>query len=795
MKYLYLLLIVVITGCGSDSEDSTPLTEVEIPIGEVAATYTPPSLTQITVGKAHTFNSAVVWNNANEVTQEVTWTGNGAVYLDNLSQLNPIFSASEVGTYELTQTIVSNLLRSVSASITVKVEALVAPTFIPPENITVGLQQKYTLVSAITWANNNETIQSVLWSGNGAMLLNDTSLLNPVFNGEEVGEYQLTQTIKSSLDYIVETHIVISVKEQQFSQIKGISISIGTTHNFSSMIEWNNQSEVTESIVWSGEGAVHLNAKDILNPTFSAAAIGIFPLTQNISSSYGNQLVSKINVVVYNEDIQAVRFLQQATFGPSLASIAEVKASGYEKWIDDQIAMPASRHMDILVHKRDPKWRWQAWSDKSTYAPDQLKQRMGFALSEIMTVSFKANAILYNQQAGMTDYYDKLVANSLGSFRELLEVVTRHPVMGIYLTYIGNKPGSRPDENFAREIMQLFTIGLVELNMDGSFKVDDAGNTIPTYSQNTVEQLAKVFTGLCFPRPKTKRYCSRYPENGTFSLPMVYWDEAHDKDEKRLLNDVVLSANQNGDKDLNDALDNLAFHPNTAPFISSLLIKRLVTSNPTPAYVKRVATVFEKYRGDLKEVAKAILLDKEAQLGQHSNSFGKLREPLLKMTHLFRALDAHMPNIDQYRFGRGLNFYHIFGQAPFYSPSVFNFFAPDYTQGTLKKHSLVGPEFQILTTSQMLKTENKFFELISFPAVHYPNIHLNILQNIYEQQGVEALLEKLNILFTSGLMTESMKTTIRNQIVHMKAKNDDATLITKNVLLFTMQSPEFAIQR
>ncbi len=605
----------------------------------------------------------------------------------------------------------------------------------------------------------------------------------------------------------------VDEREYDYTKPDSATITQGESHTFSSSINWNNNDESTKSIQWTGSGTAHLNNTATLNPTFTGTSAGDFSLTQTIKSSQGKTIEATITMTVTADngggggggggggnngsvdDIQAARFLQQATFGPSMSEIAKVKQIGYEQWIDEQVALPVTTHSPILVQKRNEKWRWQAWSIQSTYAPDQLRQRMGFAFSEIMTISMKAVNALYNQQAGVVDYYDMLLENSLGNYRELLEDVTRHAAMGIYLTYLGNSAGERPDENYAREIMQLFSIGLVELNMDGTAKRDGSGNTIATYNQQTVEQFAKIFTGLCYSQPLNSRFCHPRPKGDTFSLPMKMWAEAHDKGEKRLLNGKVVPANQNAEKDLEDALDNLANHANTAPFISKLLIKRLVTSNPSPKYVERVAKIFSSTNGDLAAVAKAILLDSEARSGQNSNSFGKLREPLIKMTHLFRALDATMPMGDAYRFGDGQRFYEIFGQAPFYSPSVFNFFMPDFSPNSMKTQNLVAPEFQILSTSQLVITENMFNEFAMDPAIHYPNIDVSSLVSLYDSGGIDALLGRINILFTSGLMSESMKSTIKTQATQLRSTSNDTEWAVRNIIAFVMQSPEFSIQR
>ncbi len=675
--------------------------------------------------------------------------------------------------------------------------------FSPPENLSLTIGERKGFNSSVNWNNPGETTHAVTWGGCGAEFLATTNELNPVFRADIPDNFFLTQTIESNQGKKLVSEVQVSVAKNQrydFVAPEDLYLSKGRSSTFQSDIQWKTTAEVTANVSWSGTGANYLSNLNTLNPTFNARLNGGYHLTQRIESTQGRIIETSVSIQVDDlsspvSNIQASRFLQQATFGPSLSSIQSVKMDGYEQWIAKQIKMPPAYHVPVLIHKRNEKFRWEAWSKQSTYAPDQLRQRMAFALSEILTVSFRANTTLYNNPGAVTDYYDTLLKNGLGHFNELLYDVTRHPVMGIFLTYKGNTAFSRPDENYARELMQLFTIGLSRLNIDGTYQTDVQGERIPTYTQKDIEQLAKVFTGLCFAKPDRGKFCHRFAEGGTFHLPMVFWEDKHDRSQKIILDNFVVPANQTGEQDLRMVINYLALHPNTAPFISKQLIMRLVTSNPSADYVERVARVFKNSQGDLAQVAQAILLDSEARFGQHENSFGKIREPLIKLTHLFRALDAPLPASGQFTFGNKTLFNHFFGQAPLYAPSVFNFFMPDYAQGEVANAGLVAPELQLLNTSQLVVTENKFLDIIfDRPRVHYPTINLTGLQTLYDQQGVETLIERLNLLFTSGLMSECMKATIRRQIAHMKMQGAQDWII-KNVLAFVMQSPEFTVQR
>ena len=323
---------------------------------------------------------------------------------------------------------------------------------------------------------------------------------------------------------------------------------------------------------------------------------------------------------------------------------------------------------------------------------DQLRQRVAWALSQILVTSQVSLANRY--PFGLADYYDMLAHHAFGDFRQLIEEVTLHPMMGVYLSMLGNrKPNAelniRPDENYARELMQLFTIGLVELNADGTPKLDAHNQPIPTYDQAVVEGFAHVFTGwhwaCTFGSPGN---CGFSNTRGTVPnqiLPMQLFPEEHDTGAKRLLtypNAVksVIPAGQTAEQDLADALDNIFHHPNVGPFISRQLIQRLVTSNPSPAYVARVSAVFDDdgtgQRGNLGAVVRAILLDAEARAPASTADpdASKLKEPVLRLTQLWRAYDGRAANGRYFNINPSVDF----GQGPLQAPSVFNFYSPFY---------------------------------------------------------------------------------------------------------------------
>ncbi len=376
---------------------------------------------------------------------------------------------------------------------------------------------------------------------------------------------------------------------------------------------------------------------------------------------------------------EGFRFLNQTTFGATEASAQQLIALGdpaYSRWIDQQLLVTPSINTlsTTLVAYPDPlptnfnianlhANRVEQWFQNAMTASDQLRQRVAFALSEIMVVS--QVGALQNLPFATADYYDLLVRNALGDYRTLLEEVTLHPAMGIYLSMLGNQkavPATniRPDENYARELMQLFAIGLVELNLDGTPKLDSGGQPIPTYNQAIIEGFARVFTGWKWACPTTTPVCTfantrvqAAPVAGFNQVkPMQFYADQHETGTKQVLSYTgatvtTIPAGQTGPQDLTMALDNIFNHPNVGPFISKQLIQKLVTSNPTPAYVQRVATVFNNdgtgKRGNLGAVVRTILLDSEARTapsGSGVNTAGKMKEPLLRITQLWRAYGA-----------------------------------------------------------------------------------------------------------------------------------------------------------
>ncbi len=490
---------------------------------------------------------------------------------------------------------------------------------------------------------------------------------------------------------------------------------------------------------WLASGALSLGAL-VLSPSITA---------QVFTDGFEDPALSPL---------QAANFLSHATFGSRPDEVRQLNRLGFNGWVDQQMLIPATLHRPQVESYPEVGQgeRNIVWWETSVNAPDQLRQRVAFALSQIFVVSDE-NGDLNGQPVALAAYYDLLLQNGFGDYRELLEQITLTPVMGHYLSMFRStrdgSAGIEPDENYAREIMQLFSIGLVELNADGTVRTDGQGQPIPTYNQTEIIGLAEAFTGWNFAGAERedgncRPWEWRWPEQNWlepmapcpitdpfFDSQTGYQqpDDYHVTTAKTIVTGHVLPAGQTAEQDMEQALDVLAAHPNVGPFISQRLIQRLVTSNPTPAYVGRVAAVFDNngqgQRGDLGAVVKAILTDPEAlNMANEAPAYaGRLREPLLRMTHMFRLYgqirrDACFNNNDSSCTwaAAAIAPTYFFNQGPLSAPSVFNFFRADYANpGNIADLGLVSPQFQLATETQVLDSANFLYHMM-VPASSAP---------------------------------------------------------------------------
>ena len=402
-------------------------------------------------------------------------------------------------------------------------------------------------------------------------------------------------------------------------------------------------------------------------------------------------------------DLAAARFLDQATWGPTPASIDQLERMGINKWLAAQFRLNTSDLPDqpLLNAAGKPNTDLtpveRAFFANAVRGEDQLRQRVAFALSEIFVVS----AVTVKQAYAFPPYWRIFRDNAFGNYRDIIKAVTLNPAMGTYLNMANNNKGNAAkgtaaNENYARELLQLFTLGLTKLNLDGTPVVDASGNPVPTYDQAEITSEAKMLTGWTYPTAPGATAKNNNP--AYYYGQMIPVEAEHDASAKTIFGNIQIPAGQTAGQDLESLLDALMAQPTMAPFISRQLIQHLVTSNPSPAYVERVAAIFEDdgqgVRGNMAAVITAILSDPEARAGDEAGAapnpaFGHLREPVLFMANLLRGLNATPgPASTPYSLA------NLMGQNLFYEPSVFSYFSPLYriSGGQL------APEFQIYST-------------------------------------------------------------------------------------------------
>lgn len=461
--------------------------------------------------------------------------------------------------------------------------------------------------------------------------------------------------------------------------------------------------------------------------------------------------------------LAANRLLQQASWGPTPDSLSRLQNIGIDAWINEQFATPASNIPDIPP---DDKGRHpiapmqQMFLSNAVNAPDQLRQRVAWALSQIWVVS----ALKLNDASQILPYWRLLQQDAFSNFRQIMLDITLSPAMGHYLDMVNNdKPnaakGTGANENYARELLQLFTIGLDQLNPDGTYKLDTAGQRIPTYSQDTIEGFARAFTGWTYAPIPGATPRAHNPAN--YAAPMAAYEANHDTGEKVLLNGGRIAAGGSATADLNAALDNIFQHPNVGPFISRQLIQHLVTSSPSPSYVQRVAAVFANngffQRGDMAAVIKAILTDPEARQGDAGSgtvSAQHLKEPVLFITAVLRALNSTVTNTNGLP-GQASNM----GQNPFYSPSVFNYFPPDYEiAGT----NLNAPEFGIYSPATSMLRLNFLNSLIFNRNI--AGVTTDLTPWVQLASNPQKLLDAVNMNLYAGSMPAAVRTSIMSAV-------------------------------
>ncbi len=539
---------------------------------------------------------------------------------------------------------------------------------------------------------------------------------------------------------------------------------------------------------------------------------------------------------------EAARFLTQATFGPTAADIDRVMSQGYAAWIDAEFAKPQVSHramweaLDAVVKAANANnsigqdgvlhsfWKQAIAGD------DQLRQRVAYALSQILVISMQDATVGDNPRA-VAAWLDMLGEKGLGNYRDLLEGVSRHPLMGAYLTHLRNRKaeartGRVPDENYAREVMQLFSIGLYELEADGSVR-SSAGVPVETYTPADIAGLAKVFTGWSWA-------CPDWPENNCFNngslngvsdpdrwfKPMLGYPQYHSPEEKKFLSATIApQATSDPQASLKVALDTLFNHPNVGPFIGKQLIQRLVTSNPSPQYVASVAAKFANngagVRGDMKAVVKAVLLHPEARTV--STTSGKAREPVLKLSAYMRAF-GYVSDTGNYKVGNTDNPGTQLGQTPLRAGSVFNFYRPGFVPpgSQAAAANLVAPELQLAQETSAAGYVNYMRDNITSGVGQFNGTVNDVVLNrrdlrpdytgeLAVADNATTLVERMSDKLMYGSMPDALKVTIRTAVETIaipapsgtnQTQIDNAKRNRVNAAIFlTVVSPEYQVQK
>ncbi len=538
--------------------------------------------------------------------------------------------------------------------------------------------------------------------------------------------------------------------------------------------------------------------------------------------------------------VDASRFLGQATLGANLSTIHHVAEIGFEAWIEEQFEAPVTSYLNVMEEVYDevyqffiegggdpnsftcrPDWVESnyGWWQMAMTNEDLLRHRVALALSEILVIS-KENSDLRDYGYGVASYYDIFIQNGFGNYKDILMDVTLHPVMGKYLSHLNNPKSTPeenifPDENYAREIMQLFSIGLFELNDDGTRKLDADEKFIPTYDNTDIRELARVLTGLGAGEvsPCGTAFAPAFWLNLRhidMTVAMGMYEEWQEQGEKVMVGGAVIPDGQSGMEDIEDAIEILFNHPNVGPFIGRLLIQRLVKSNPSPEYIAAVTAAFndngDGVRGDMKAVVKAILLHPEARECSYmmEDENGKLREPILRYTQFAKAINEFTP--EGLYWNTGNYILSATGQHPLHSPSVFSFYLPDFQPiGGIADADLVAPEFQIHNTKTSIGFINQAYNWTVAERLLYHwqgplsyserIVNTDILGNMFDARKPEVLLNKLDLVLTHGQLTDRTRNLLREQLTAYISSSEISELQyrTKAAMFILLLSPDYAI--
>lgn len=674
-----------------------------------------------------------------------------------------------------------------SVAVTVATAPLTVSITPGTASVTLGKTQLFT--ATVTGSPNT----AVTWSVNG--MAGGSSAAGSISSG---GLYTGPETMPSSTTVTVRAAAVANPAVFAQATVTLIapapavtvavtpavsSIVLGSSQAFSATVTGTGNPAVT----WSVNGTIGgSTAVGTINTAGLYTAPAAMPSSSSIliraasvanPAAFGQAAVTLASPPLPSVSLAAARFLQQSSFGPAPATLARAQQIGIAAYLDEQFAMPETPIPFPSDNSMGALRQWVLFN--YTTAPDQLRQRVAYTLSQIIVTS--GAKLVYADE--IRPWLALLSKHAFGNYRDLLRDVTMSPSMGKYLDLANSmKPGLAGDanENYARELMQLFTIGLWELNQDGSVMKDASGNPIPTYDQATVHQVALALTGWTYATPPG---AAGHAVNWEyFGAPMETRQQNHDLTAKKFLG-CTLPAGQTVVQDLDGLLDCLMAHPNMAPFIATRLIRSLVTSNPSPEYIHRVADVFADngagVRGDLKAVIRAVLMDAEARQDNPTVNSGRLKEPILQVTSFLRALNG--------RFTSGQQLTYLFdymGQSVLSPPSVFSWFSPLYH---VPKSPLFGPEFQIYSPTEATLVGNFLGYILGNPSSD-TQIDLSPFQPY--GNDMPSLVEAVNQALLFGRMPAGMK----QALINAAAPGYDAKTRIETVIYLAALSGQFAVQ-
>ena len=630
--------------------------------------------------------------------------------------------------------------------------------------------------SGLIDANGNYTAPATLPSPNLVTIEAEESSKNSVNSSSAVTLWnpipQISNISPASLNV---GNFTLTITGSNF--VSGATVSFGGA-NLTTTFVSSTQLTATGTASAAQVGAV---AVDVANPDPGASP----------SNSLNAEVIGTITIPA----APAARFAEQTTFGPTPAVINQIQIQGFQNFLNAQYTAPVTPYPDPLAGETSLGPLQQRYWVINLTAQDQLRQRVALALSYIWVIGGDK----VGDPNGYTNWLRLLDSDAFSNYRKIMYDVTVSPAMGHWLDMVNNgKPnvaaGDHANENYAREAMQLFTLGTGLLNPDGSPQLDASNLPIPTYSQDQVEAFARAYTGWTYPLTPGN---TQQTYNPSYWIgPMVPVDSNHDMGTKQLLTypgaagGGLLPAGQSSVQDLNGALDNIFNHPNIGPFVCRQLIQHLVTSNPSPAYVQRVAAVFANngsgVRGDMKSVITAILMDSEARRGDDPatavGTDGHLQDPILLISGVMRAFGATTD-------GSNLSYYSgTMSQNPLFSPSVFNFYAPNYVvPGTTS----LGPEFQILTTATSL---NRVNWINTFAFGNFGGESVDFSSWAAQASNPGAMVDALNALLLHGSMSSDMKTAVVTAVQAVPAGGNQATRQAQTAIYLVTSSSQYQVR-